>query len=94
MELIIDGSKIASEEDLHDAISKGLALPNWYGRNLDALWDVLTGMVGRPLELIWLNSEQSKKILPRYEQILSLFREVELQDQQSNRVERFTLEIR
>ena len=94
MELIIDGSKITSEEDFHDVIAKGLALPNWYGRNLDALWDVLTGMVGRPLKVIWLNSRQSKKTLPRYEQILSLFREVELHDQQSNRMERFTLEIR
>ncbi|WP_081821636.1 barstar family protein [Achromobacter sp. DH1f] len=35
MELVIDGSRIASEEDLHDVISKGLALPNWYGRNLE-----------------------------------------------------------
>ncbi|MFY4257087.1 barstar family protein [Achromobacter xylosoxidans] len=94
MELIIDGSRITSEEDLHDVISNGLALPNWYGRNLDALWDVLTGMVERPLKVIWLNSEQSKKTLPRYEQILSLFREVELQDLQSNKIERFTLEIR
>jgi len=94
MELVIDGSRIASEEDLHDVISKGLALPNWYGRNLDALWDVLTGMVERPLKVIWLNSKQSKMTLPRYEQILSLFREVELQDQQCNWIDRFTLEIR
>ena len=51
MQLIIDGSKIVSEEDLHKTIAEGLNLPSWYGMNLDALWDVLTGIVGRPLKI-------------------------------------------
>ena len=42
MELIIDGSKIMSEGDFHKVVAKELDLPSWYGKNLDALWDVLT----------------------------------------------------
>jgi len=94
MHLIIDGSKIASEEDLHTAIAEGLDLPNWYGKNLDALWDALTGIVGRPLKITWIDAEQSKERLPRYEKYISLLQEVAEQDRQLKRPEFLTLEIR
>lgn len=94
MQLIIDGSEIMSEEDFHSAVAKGLDLPSWYGRNLDALWDALTGMVGRPLKMTWLNAAQSKERLPRYEKIISLLQEVAEQDRQLKRGALFTLEIR
>ena len=41
-EIIIDGEKIHTKEDLHDAFGKALDFPHWYGRNLDALHDCLT----------------------------------------------------
>jgi len=83
-----------SEEDFHTAIAEGLDLPSWYGRNLDALWDALTGMVGRPLKITWIHAEQSKARLPRYEKFISLLQEVAEQDRQLKRIELFTLEIR
>lgn len=39
---VIDGSTIFTSPDLHDAISQVLSFPDWYGRNLDALYDCLT----------------------------------------------------
>lgn len=92
--IIIDGSKIVSEEDLHTTIAEGLDLPDWYGKNLDALWDALTGMVGRPLKITWINAEQSKERLPRYEKYISLLQEVAEQDRQLKRPEFLTLEVR
>ena len=94
MELLIDGSKIMSEEDFHKTVAEGLDLPSWYGKNLDALWDALTGMVGRPLKITWIHAEQSKERLPMYEKIISLLRDVEEQDKQFKRSEFFSLEIR
>jgi ribonuclease inhibitor len=94
MHLVIDGSKIVSEEDLHTVIAEGLDLPIWYGRNLDALWDALTGIVGRPLKITWIDAELSKARLPRYEKYLSLLQEVEEQDRHLMRPEFLTLEIR
>lgn len=41
-EYIIDLAGICSREELHDRIEEGLPVPAWYGRNLDALYDVLT----------------------------------------------------
>lgn len=94
MHIILDGSIIASEEDLHTTIAKALDLPSWYGKNIDALWDALTGMVGRPLKITWINADQSKRRLPRFEKYVSLLQAVYEQDRQLKRTEFFTLEIR
>ncbi len=42
MYALIDGAEIASRDELHDSLACQLALPEWYGRNLDALFDCLT----------------------------------------------------
>lgn len=44
MKLILDGAQITGREALHDALAEGLRLPEWYGRNLDALHDCLTDL--------------------------------------------------
>lgn len=36
------GARIADIDALHAALAEGLGFPAWYGRNLDALYDVLT----------------------------------------------------
>ena len=41
-EYTIDLTGADSREELHDRIEDGLPVPEWYGRNLDALYDVLT----------------------------------------------------
>ena len=41
-ELILDGLTLKSREELHDALTQGLHLPSYFGRNLDALFDCLT----------------------------------------------------
>ena len=42
MNVILDGALILNREMLHDTLSTALRLPEWYGRNLDALYDCLT----------------------------------------------------
>lgn len=38
----IDGRAVTGREDLHRILAGQLALPEWYGKNLDALYDCLT----------------------------------------------------
>ena len=38
----LKGSLITSKDALHDCLANGLQLPSYYGRNLDALFDLLT----------------------------------------------------
>lgn len=39
---VLDGWEIGDRETLHDVLGAALGLPEWYGRNLDALYDCLT----------------------------------------------------
>jgi len=41
-QVIIDGAAIADRPALHQALAQALALPEWYGNNLDALFDCLS----------------------------------------------------
>ena len=40
--LILDGKKIASKAELFESTAQQLPLPVWFGKNLDALCDVIT----------------------------------------------------
>ena len=41
---ILDGAAVMGREDLHEKLARGLGLPDWYGGNLDALYDCLTDL--------------------------------------------------
>ena len=40
----IDGKCMTSRAAAHDELARALELPAYYGRNLDALWDLTTTM--------------------------------------------------
>ena len=42
---VFDCAGIHNPEEFHDALVQALVLPNWYGTNLDALYDCLTSIV-------------------------------------------------
>ena len=42
MEYIIDCRQIDSRNELHRVLAATLEFPEWYGHNLDALYDLLT----------------------------------------------------
>ena len=41
-EQIIHGNVMADRQSAHEELARALGFPAWYGRNLDALWDMLT----------------------------------------------------
>lgn len=41
-EIMIDGSAIFTSPDFHKALATALSFPDYYGNNLDALYDCLT----------------------------------------------------
>ncbi|PLR90592.1 barstar family protein [Bacillus halotolerans] len=64
--IVVDGKDFQNKEGLHNALKDKLDFPDYYGGNLDALWDCLTGWIELPLTLIWRNFECSKKFLGSY----------------------------
>lgn len=47
----IDGERMLNRRAAHDHLAEALSLPDYYGRNLDALYDMLTERSG-PTRLI------------------------------------------
>ena len=56
----IDGSALRSLDDLHDQIAAHPDTPDFYGRNLDALGDVLTGFFQPPLDIRVCHAEAAR----------------------------------
>ncbi len=48
---ILDFTNIKYYSEIHMIIKEELDFPDYYGCNLDALWDCLTNMVGRPIHI-------------------------------------------
>ena len=42
--VILDGTTVPTKEALHQHLARELAFPDWYGGNLDALFDCLTAV--------------------------------------------------
>ena len=52
-EIIIDCSTILTKEDLHRMFREALSFPDWYGNNLDAIYDCLTDCTRKVRILNW-----------------------------------------
>ena len=64
VEIVLDGQVLQSPEDVHDRFAQALDLPEWYGRNLDALVDCLTDL-GEPVMVRLLHQETLEDRLGR-----------------------------
>ena len=65
MQLLLHGNAIKDRNTLHAFLKQGLAFPDYYGNNLDALYDVLTERT-EPLEIKVEHAEELKEILCGY----------------------------
>ncbi len=50
MTVYLDGAAADTPQALHAELARQLGLPDWYGRNLDALYDAL-GCLAGPVEI-------------------------------------------
>ncbi len=75
--LHLEGSKIRSEGDFYDALASAFPeISQNFGRNLDALWDVLSGVIEGPVEISWSEAGLSAAAMgPRFWEILGVLRE-------------------
>ncbi|MGE7774168.1 barstar family protein [Chitinophaga sp. NPDC101104] len=63
---VLEGTALRTVEDFHKAISQQLKFPVYYGNNLDALWDCMTGWIDPPAKVIWRDFEFSKMYLGEF----------------------------
>ncbi|AHG64379.1 barstar family protein [Advenella mimigardefordensis] len=69
---------IHSIDDVYDQLQVALHLPQYFGRNLDALYDSLSTDVKGPYRIVWLGHARSALDLGEsyYEGLLDIFRAV------------------
>ncbi len=74
----LDGTAIRSLDDLYDQLAARLPLPSHFGRNLDALWDVLATDIEGPFGITWKNADASRKAMGEdFLRALNVLRDVE-----------------
>ena len=72
---IIDFSRIGTPKDLYKVLSNQWQLPDYFGNNLDALWDVVTGYIPLPQTLSFTNLSLPQ--LEEFENFIELFEEAQ-----------------
>lgn len=75
-EIIIDGNYMKTKEKTHAYLKRKLDLYNYYGNNLDALWDLLS-VYSEPISIEFINEDRAIDLLGDYgRDMLDLFKEV------------------
>ncbi|HPX00527.1 MAG TPA: barstar family protein [Sedimentibacter sp.] len=69
-EIFLDASQMTSKSEAHRYIKKMLNFPDYYGKNLDALWDLLTTK-SKMTSIFLLNEEKLYENLGEYGKKLS-----------------------
>ena len=75
---ILDFSECNYLGEIHQRIQTDLELPDWYGQNLDALWDSITGIMYLPAEITIIFQPQTIQALQLSEEvdkIITVFKE-------------------
>jgi RNAse (barnase) inhibitor barstar len=61
----VDLSACRSGREVHEKLARALDFPDFYGRNWDAFWDAITGLVQMPKRLRVIGWAQLERRLPR-----------------------------
>lgn len=63
MKIRIDGLNIKNKNDFYKKIGEQIDLPDYFGRNLDALYDIFTERDPSTIEVEFINYEQLEEAL-------------------------------
>lgn len=64
--LPLDTAGVESVTAFYDEVAEAWGLPTWFGRNLDALFDVLGDLTETPTVLIWHGLRQLAEVDPMH----------------------------
>lgn len=75
---ILPGREVRSLGILYDEMARQLGFPPYFGRNLDALWDVLAADIEGPVEVVWSETERSRELMgDDFDRVVKVLRDVE-----------------
>ncbi|WP_304451764.1 barstar family protein [Nocardiopsis sp. YSL2] len=65
VDVTVDVGGVADSRELHVVLKRALGFPDMYGRNLDAFWDAITGLVELPRTLRFTGWRHLEEVCPR-----------------------------
>jgi ribonuclease inhibitor len=75
----LPGRMIGSLDVFYDEVAHQLDLPAYFGRNLDALWDVLTTDIAGPVKVVWEHATASREAMGEdFARVADLLKQVAL----------------
>lgn len=77
MKITIDFCSIKTYSDFYEQLKENIDLPDYFGNNLDALYDVISGDVALPLEIHFI--KMSLNQLEEFSDLLDTMKELELE---------------
>ena len=70
--ITLEGTTIDSEERFHSVL-RSASGAEWYGGNLDALFDLLVGVIQEPVEIIWTDASRSRVAIgERFDRLIAV----------------------
>ncbi|TVR83494.1 MAG: barnase inhibitor [Rhodospirillales bacterium] len=72
----LDGRAVGSLDQAYDILARQLGFPAHFGRNLDALWDVLTTDLEGPCTVRWHHCHESEAVMgPDFQRLLAVLQD-------------------
>lgn len=86
--VVFERKEFASEKEFYSLIKRKL-LPNWFGNNPDALWDMLTGFIETPItiEFVGFDKKENEYNENAISQILKCFKDAEKENPNEIKIE-------
>ena len=81
IKITIDGFEVEHMRDVHQQFSRALTFPEYYGYNLDALWDQLTSLTEELIVEIKHKETLRQKLMNHYQPLMTLLKAL---DQEGN----------
>lgn len=76
----LDFSECRSIGEIYAVIKKEMKLPEWFGSNLSAFWDGLTGMIEVPAVIVFYKHAKNKELLSYIDKLISIAHRAEGED--------------
>lgn len=71
--ILLDAAQMTTRREAHEYLQQQLAFPDYYGKNLDALYDCLTELDDTQVQFV--NQEEAEGTY--FDKVLRVFREAE-----------------
>ncbi len=82
-EIVLDFTGVQTRWELHEYLKERFALPDYYGHNMDALWDCLYCSFARPTAVTLRNLDAlPAELSGDAEKLRALFRDLAWEDEQ------------